>query len=672
MNTKIGQISKAIESIKEKTPLQQKINSLVKRLSILAIIITTFIFIFGLLSGSSLYAVLMTTLALSVGAIPEALPLILTITLAYGMYQMAKNNAIVKRMIAAETLGSVTFICADKTGTLTKNQMQVEKIYTNGKIYDINAKINLRDKALNLLLKICVLCNNAELKSYKIIGDPTEGALLILGHKANISKDKLKKDYKRVYEIMFTSERKMMTTIHKHAEKCLILSKGATEVILKRCKYLIKENEIKEMSEEDIKQILQINNKFANDAYRVLALAYKEIKTFDKNPNEIEKDLIFVGLVGMADAPKENVRDAIELCKKAGIRVAMITGDNPITAKAIAKRLGIYENQKVNINIDNPKLLEIVKDGIITGDELNSMSDEEFEEVVDYIYVYARTLPEQKLRIVKALKKKGYVVAMTGDGVNDAPALKKADIGIAMGSGSDVAKEASDIILQDDNFATIVEAIKIGRIIYDNIKCFTTYFVSTNYCEIFLILLSLFLIGADYLPLLATHILLINMVAEDLPAATIGLDFSREDVIYKKPINPKDKILGMKELTLSFILSFSMAVILLSIYIINNPYENIEKARAVLFSSFITILIANTLNFKIRDSILKINAFKNNFLMFSIFFTILILLIAIYTPLNAYLGFVPLELDDWIYPVISFILTISVGEILKKYIKLYG
>ncbi|ACV25046.1 cation-translocating P-type ATPase [Methanocaldococcus fervens] len=660
-NTKIGQISKYVEAPEEKTPLQQKIDTLVKQLSILAFFITALIFIFGLFFSSSIYSILMTALAISVGTIPEALPLVLTITLAYGMYNMAKSNAIVKRMVAAETLGSVTVICTDKTGTLTKNQMHVEKIYTNGKIYDANSIDTKKDKALEFLLKIGVLCNNAELKSEdKVIGDPTEGALLILGHKENMLKDGLEKDYERVYEILFTSERKMMTTIHKHNEKYFVFSKGATEVILNKCRYILKENRIEEMSKKDVEEILKVNNKLASEAYRVLSLAYKEMDNFSKDKNEVEKDLIFVGLIGMADALKENVKEAIELCKRLGVKVAMITGDNPITAKAIAKRLGIYEERKIEFEVED-KLLEIIKDGIITGDELERMSDEEFEKVVDYINIYARTLPEQKLRIVNALKKKGHVVAMTGDGVNDAPALKKADIGVAMGSGSDVAKEASDLILQDDNFSTIVEAIRIGRTIYNNIKSFTSYFVSTNYCEVFLILMSIFLLGADYLPLLATHILIINMIAEDLPAVTIGLDFSGTG--YKKPISPKEKIFGKKELILSFGLAISMAFVLYSIYVVNLSY--MEKARAILFSSFISMLIANTLNFKVKGSIFNINV-KNRLLIFSTFTIFLILLILIYTPLNTYLGFAPLAFGDWIYPIISFILTLAIGEILKR------
>ena len=741
MRTELGKIADMIEKdekekIRQKTssfatrssdstPLQIKIHNLGRTLALIALLSSSAVFGFGILMGAPIAEMLMVALALAVAAVPEGLPLTLTLTLSMGMHNMAKHNAVVRKMLAVETLGSTTVICTDKTGTLTKNEMTVEKIFVDGKIYEITGKgyepegeFFIEDKNIKvdtqenlvLLLKAVSLCNNAVIRKtdgiWDSIGDPTEVALIVAGAKADLWKDNLEKRYPRIKEIAFSSERKLMTTVHKVDEvnnvnnELIVFSKGAPEVILKKCKFikldensssfrksanpkdsLRKDNGIWEINADEIEKIIGMNNKLASSSYRVLGVAYKKIcndeyHDYLKNDELIENDLIFLGLVGMTDPPREGVKEAIETCKKAGIKVIMITGDNEETAKAIGKKIGLLDvdninnitnntNNNIEINKNN-KLKHIVKKRTITGNELKTLNEKEFEIIVDAVNIYARVMPEQKLKIVETLKRKGHIVAMTGDGVNDAPALKMADIGIAMGSGSDVAKEASDIILQDDNFATIVEAIKIGRIIYDNIKCFTTYFVSTNYCEIFLILLSLFLIGVDYLPLLATHILLINMVAEDLPAATIGLDFSREDVIYKKPINPKDKILGMKELTLSFILSFSMAVILLSIYIINNPYENIEKARAVLFSSFITILIANTLNFKIRDSILKINAFKNNFLMFSIFFTILILLIAIYTPLNAYLGFVPLELDDWIYPAISFILTLAVGEILKR------
>ena len=539
MRTKLGEIAGMIQVDETKTPLQKNIAYLSRNLAILALVACTFTFTLGFFKGAPTAELLIVALALAVATVPEGLPLTLTLTLAHGMNSMAKHKAIVRKMLAVETLGSTTVICTDKTGTLTKNEMTVQKIWTDDKTFDITGtgyglkgefsvnekQIELsKEKNLNSLLRSAVLCNNASVEKTNgkvgVIGDPTEASLIVAGAKANLWKGDLEEEYQRIEEIVFTSERKLMTTIYKKENKKIAFVKGAPEFVLEKCKFIEKNGGVEKLSKEEIAKILEKNRDFAGSAYRVLSIAYKKVSG-SLTPKNAEDDLVFLGLVAMIDPPREEVKEAIEICKSAGIKTIMITGDNADTAKAVAKKIGlINENWDDNIDgLKSEKLKRIVKDGAITGTELNELSDKEFEEIVERNVIYARIMPEQKLRIVNALQNKGHVVAMTGDGVNDAPALKKADIGIAMGiNGTDVAKESSVMILQDDNFATITEAIKRGRTIYENIEKFTCYLISRNFTEIILIILGIIFLGFEFLPLLALQILFINTFDEIMPS----------------------------------------------------------------------------------------------------------------------------------------------------------
>ncbi|MFH0867693.1 MAG: HAD-IC family P-type ATPase, partial [Candidatus Woesearchaeota archaeon] len=517
MQTEIGKIATLIEEVKpELTPLQKKMNTLGKKIGIAVVIISIIVFLAQLfkdpvilghltslqflefLKGSR--EIFLTAIALAVAAIPEGLPAVVTIGLAIGIKRMVKRNALNRKLPSVETLGSTTVICTDKTGTLTKNEMTVKKIYANSKIIDVtgsgyekkgeflfnNKKINTNE--IELLLKIGALNNDASLTDGNVIGDPTEASLIVSSAKAGLKKEVLEKEHNRLDEIPFSSERKIMTTIHDFDNEKLAFVKGAPEVVLGLCTSIYENGKIHKLTEAKKKDILQINKEFGNDALRVLGFAFKTVMSKDR----AEKNLTFVGLQGMMDPPREEVKEAIKKCKKAGIKIVIITGDHEITAKAVAKEIGIEGRS-------------------ITGAELEKIKEKDLEKYVEEIVIYARVNPEHKIKIVDALKKKGHVVAMTGDGVNDAPALKKADIGIAMGiTGTDVAKEAADMILLDDNFASIVNAVEEGRGVYDNIRKYFSYLISGNIGEVMIIFLSI--IFGWSLPMTATQILLINLV----------------------------------------------------------------------------------------------------------------------------------------------------------------
>ncbi|XRP96799.1 cation-translocating P-type ATPase [Methanocaldococcus sp. 16A] len=687
MNTKLGKIARMIQDIEEKTPLQEKITKLGKILALIALIACVIIFIFGVVKGIPILEILVVALALAVAAVPEGLPLALTLTLSFGMNRMAKQNAIIRKLLAVETLGSVTIICADKTGTITKNEMTVEKIFVDDKIFDvtgigyepkgrffyngIEVDIN-KEENLILLLKAVALCNNSVLEEkegkWGIIGDPTEGALIVAATKADLWKEDLEKEYPRVGEIIFTSERKMMTTIHKKDGKFLIFSKGAPEIILKKCKFIKKKDKIKEFSDDEKTKILKINKDFASSAFRVLGVAYKE--TSKITPKNIEENLVFLGLIAMIDPPREGVKEAIEACKRGHIKVIMVTGDNEETAKAVAKKIGLFEENKKTIN--NKKLKKFLEKGVITGSELNRLRDEELGSIVEDIIVYARVVPEQKLRIVNALKKKGHIVAMTGDGVNDAPALKNADIGIAMGiKGTDVAREASDMILQDDNFATIVEAIKNGRAIYENIEKFTCYLISRNFTEVILIGLGIILLGFEFLPLLPLQILFINMFDEEMPAIALGLDPAREDIMNKPPREVGRGILTRRNSILVFSLALFMATVAFLIFIISNPTISIEKARTMVFVTIVGMVVFNTFNFRsLEESIFKIGIFANKLLILSATIIALTTLFVVYIPfLQEIFKFTPLNLKEWIICLVGAFSTSIFMEIIKLFMK---
>jgi len=541
MKTEVGKIAGMINEVEDtETPLQQKLNKLGKVLGIAAIVICIVIFFIGLLYGKDPMDMFMTAVSLAVAAIPEGLAAVSTIVLAIGVQRMVKKHAIVKKLPAVETLGSTTVICSDKTGTLTQNKMTVKKLFYNNQLVEIE-KINTNTTITELekLVYISMFCNDTKVANDKTLtGDPTETALIDMAFNLDFQPAVLEQ-YPRVKELPFDSERKLMTTIHKLADKYVVYTKGGVDELLAKCNSYRINNEIKQDLATYKKEIEKQNEAMAKDALRVLAMAYKEIdhEPTDEEMKAIEKDLIYVGMVGMIDPPREEVKDAVAKCKRAGIKTVMITGDHKVTAIAIAKALGILEKEEE----------------AITGAELEEMSDQELIANVRKYSVYARVSPEHKVRIVKAWKENGEIVAMTGDGVNDAPALKTADIGCAMGIvGTDVAKEAADVILTDDNFATIVSSVEEGRRIYDNILKAIQFLLSSNVGEIIILFIAIlitpllskwFNIDVNLIvPLLPIHILWINLVTDSLPALALAVDPPEKDIMDRKPIKPKQGV----------------------------------------------------------------------------------------------------------------------------------
>ena len=611
MNTEVGRIAGIISNtVKSETPLQTKLNKLGKTLGIVALIICVVIFIIGLLYGKQPLDMFMTAVSLAVAAIPEGLAAVSTIVLAIGVQRMVKKNAIVKKLPAVETLGSASVICSDKTGTLTQNKMTVEKIFFDGKLVEMkdlvtefdaqgseqsNSRITSISESMDLkrLVHISMLCNDTKVSaSNELTGDPTETALVDMGFKLDFTPE-LYVSYPRVEELPFDSERKLMTTVHQVGDKYLVYTKGGVDELLKRCKsYIIEGNEKNDL-EEFKKEIFMENEKMAKNALRVLAMAYKELDHLPSKEEmkEIESNLIYVGMVGMIDPPREEVKLAVEKCKSAGIKTVMITGDHKITATAIAKALGIMEDG----------------DEAITGSDLEEMSDDELIKRVRNISVYARVSPEHKVRIVKAWQANGEIVAMTGDGVNDAPALKTADIGCAMGIvGTDVSKEAADVILTDDNFSTIVSAVEEGRRIYDNILKAIQFLLSSNVGEIILLFLAILLApifakqsGIDIKliePLLPIHILWINLVTDSLPALALAVDPAEKDIMNRKP-DKKKKGIFTKGMTWRIIYQgLMMGLLTLTAFVIGLNTKNIPVIEGKT-SEEVRVSIAQTMAF---------------------------------------------------------------------------
>ena len=531
MNTEVGKIATMLDSVDEsETPLKKRLEALGKTLGIAALVICLLIFVVGsLVHGKDLLSMFMTAVSLAVAAIPEGLPAISTIVLSIGVQRMVKRNAIIRTLPSVETLGSATVICSDKTGTLTQNRMTVEKIFYNNEVFTTVEKVNNVDDHYRLLLNSMILCNDSKLakenENYKVTGDPTETALVDLGIKSNFIKTQMDDEFKRIAEIPFDSDRKLMTTVHSVKNEKIVYTKGGVDELLACCTKILLDGNVVSITDAHKDYIRKVNEELATNALRVLAMAYKKIDNIPskENMSMLESDLIYIGMVGMIDPARPEVKEAVVKCKTAGIRPVMITGDHKITAVAIAKDIGILNEG----------------DKAITGSELEKMSQEELEQNVKDISVYARVSPEHKVRIVKAWQSHGEVVAMTGDGVNDAPALKTADIGAAMGIvGTDVAKEAADVVLTDDNFATIVSAVEEGRRIYDNILKAVAYLLSSNIGEIIVLFVATML-GIAIEPLLPIHILWINLVTDSLPALALSVDPAEKDIMKRKA--KKDK-----------------------------------------------------------------------------------------------------------------------------------
>jgi len=674
MKTEFGKIADMLQTVEaEQTPLEKKLDVVGKYLGYISLLICFFAFLLGVYRGYNPIEMLIWSVSLAVAAVPEALPAVVTGALAIGTERMAKKNAIVKRLPAVETLGCTTVICSDKTGTLTKNEMTVRRIFvgksihvtghgyeTKGKFLEKNKELQpLKDDQLKRLLEIAALCNDAVLAEKGIIGDPTEGALVVLAEKAGLNHKQLRESFPRAGEIQFDMVRKRMTTVHYIDGKYFAYVKGAPELLLSLSKKIVLDNKVYELTEEKKRKVLKEAEEMGKDALRVLGFAYKEIsekvalKMMEDGMSEkVESDLIFIGIVGMIDPPREEAKDAVKLCKQAGIKVVIATGDHLLTTVAVAKEVGLIDKLDKKI--------------AITGEELEKMSDEELNERIEEIRIFARVSPHHKLRIVQALKQRGEVVAMTGDGINDAPALKAADIGIAMGiTGTDVTKEASDMILADDNFATIVNAIKEGRVIYDNIKKYLIYLLSCNIGEV-LILTASFFLGLPTL-LLAMHILIVNLITDGLPALALGVDPPDKDVMKRKPRNPKESIFSKRRILLLSTISLTMFAVTLPIAVYYLKNYDLAKAQTMTFAIVILYQIFNAYNNKTEDkSIFKINPFDNKWLNMSVLFSFLVLIALIQLPVvDRYLHLVDLTLQVWVVATAAGSTAIAAGEIAR-------
>jgi Ca2+-transporting ATPase len=657
MKTEFGKIAEKVQEIEEEeTPLKKKLDDFAKKLGKFIIVICIIIFalelyeVFFVLKVNKIGEIIsntidafMTSVALAVSAVPEGLPAVVTVTLALGARELAKRNAIIRRLSSAETLGAVTVICSDKTGTLTKGEMTVRKIYVNDKIVEVTGVgyegkgeflldgKKFDPKNIELLLRIGCLCNNASYDGKTIMGDPTEGALIVAAAKAGMKKEDLENEFKRIHEIPFSSERKRMTTVHLIDKKKFAYVKGAPEIILERCDYIWKDGKIEKLEKKEKEKILKVNEEMASQALRVLGFAFKELP--EKFEDETaEKGLVFVGLMGMIDPPREEAKEANKKCQEAGIKTIMITGDHKLTAVAIAKEIGMLDGK------------------VLTGEELDKLSDEEFEKIVEEVRVYARVSPEHKLRIVRALKKKGHIVAMTGDGVNDAPALKQADIGIAMGiTGTDVTKEASDMILADDNFATIVKAVEGGRGIYDNIRKFVFFLLRCNFDELGII--GIFALLGLPLPLNAAMILWINLVTDGAPAIALSMDPPEEDLMKRKPRDPKEGILHGRfaQLLASFITQFfgTAFIFCLSYYVWKEPLKE-AMTMAFMQATFQELFTVWNCRSEKR-SVFRYSPLTNKYLVIAVISSFALTLMLCYVPVfQVMFGTVPLTIQDLI------------------------
>lgn len=675
-DTEIGKIATLIQTFEDElTPLQKKLNQLGKLLGTVTIAVVVLVFVIGMLQGRGALEMFMTAISLAVAAIPEGLAAIVTIVLSLGMNKMVERHAIVKKLLAVETLGSTSVICSDKTGTLTQNEMTVTKVYTDDAILDItgggyepvgdfvlngeNISVD-KIKNLNTLLSAAILANDAQIEQtsdgYRVLGDPTEGALVTLAGKAGITRKEINDKFPRIEELPFDSDRKMMTTFHSNfiPGKIVSFTKGAPDIIISRCTHVLMNNEVVTFTDDMKKKALTANSNLAKDALRVLAYSFKE---YDKLPEKItsdinENNLIFIGLSGMIDPPRPEVKEAIKLCKQAGINTVMITGDYKETAFAIAKDLGMAERE----------------DQAMMGAELNKLSDAELREVVKDTKVYARVSPEHKVRIVTALKENGDITAMTGDGVNDALALKKADIGISMGiTGTDVAKNTAEMILTDDNFASIVAAVEEGRIIFANIKKFVFFLLSCNIGEVILVFASIIL-GWE-VPLLPIQLLWLNLVTDSFPALALGVEKGEPDIMDQKPRDPNEPIID-RGMMISIIFQ-SIAVAggsLLAYYWGMQRYpDSIEHARTITFATLITAELLRAYSSRSQKfTLLKIGIFSNMAMVLATTFAFILLLVVLYVPFLQEIFYTfPLGLLDWEIVLSFAFIPLLVGEIVK-------
>jgi Ca2+-transporting ATPase len=669
----MGKIADLINNTEEaETPLQRRLEQFGKILIGVALALTVLVVIAGIMHGQPMYGMFLAGVSLAVAAIPEGLPAIVTVALALGVQRMIKRKAIVRKLPSVETLGCASVICSDKTGTLTQNKMTVTRLWLGGRLLDVSgegyepagdivergAKAGVKDdQSLRRLLQVGVLCNDADLVQeepeaqgkkkkkeaakpiWTVKGDPTEGALTVLGAKAGVTRSAMASLYRRIAEFPFDSDRKRMSVVVEHQGGRLVCVKGAPDVLIERCSYVLWDGKLVPFTATLKQKVTEANEAFAGDALRVLGLAYRDLKPGEEaeDAEAAERGLVFAGLAGMIDPPRKEVREAIHKCRKAGIKTVMITGDHLTTAQAIAGQLGM-----------------LPKGGrTITGLQLAAMSDEQLAKVVDDIYVYARVSPEHKLRIVKALQAKGHVVAMTGDGVNDAPAIKAADIGIAMGiSGTDVSKEASALILSDDNFATIVAAIEEGRGIYENIRKFIRYLLASNVGEILVMFIAMML-GMP-LPLLPIMILWVNLVTDGLPAMALGVDQPERDLMEHRPRGKSENIfarrLGWKIISRGFLIGVC-TLVPFWLVLRGSPDDaaTLTHAQTVAFATLVMAQLIHVFDCRSSRSIFHRNLFENKALVLAVVSSILLMLGVLYIePLQPIFKTTALGLADWI------------------------
>ncbi|MDO4594584.1 MAG: cation-translocating P-type ATPase [Tissierellia bacterium] len=672
--TEIGKIATSLDDVKEElTPLQKKLNGLSKLLSVLVLVVCIAVFAVGFLRSSMDWLEsLMVAVSLAVAAIPEGLTAVVTIVLSLGMNRMARKNAIVKKLLAVETLGTTTTICSDKTGTLTQNEMTIIKAFTNDNEYDIegsgykpegmikkDGEIIDDDKNIKLMMLISSLCNDADLVeengNYKIIGDPTEGAMLTFSEKWNLNQEQLNEKFPRIKEIPFDSDRKMMSTLHKLDDGYYTMTKGAPDIMISNSSKILLDGEEIPFSDDLKQQLLEENSKLAQSALRVMAYAYRKFDNdnIDMTSENVETDMIFVGLTGMIDPPRKEAKKAVKECRDSGINVIMITGDYLETAYAIGHDLGIADR----------------KEQAIMGHELNNMSDSQIREIVKEKKIFARVSPQNKVQIVKALKENNQITAMTGDGVNDAPAIKNADIGISMGiTGTDVAKDTADVILTDDNFATIVNAVEEGRIIYSNIKKFVSFLLSCNIAEVLIVFISILLALPS--PLTPIQLLWLNLVTDAFPALALGVEPGEKDIMKQKPRDPSEKIVD-HDLKISLSLqSIAITVAVLLSYVIGLKWifpGHIEGSHSLVFATLITseLIRAHSVRSS-KYTIRQLGIFSNKHLIKATILSFALLLVVMYVPVLRDIFELELITWQWIIILPLAFIPFIIGEIAKR------
>ncbi len=678
MQTEMGKIADLIQQTEEaETPLQHRLEQLGKILIVVALALTVVVVLAGIMHGQPAYDMFLAGVSLAVAAIPEGLPAIVTIALALGVQRMIKRRAIVRKLPSVETLGCASVICSDKTGTLTQNKMTVTKLWLGGRTVEVTGEgyeptgllkengksIDAKgDAALRRLTQIAALCNNSDLSQqepasdakkrkstkgeppvsepmeWKIQGDPTEAALLVLAAKTGLVKSALQSLYTRVKEFPFDAERKRMSVLVSHQGGKLVCAKGAPDLLVSQCAYVLWDDQVVPFTASLKNKVLAANEAMARESLRVLGMAYRDVKAHETcaSGEQAESGLIFVGLTGMMDPPRKEVKEAIYKCRQAGIKTVMITGDHGTTAEAIARTLGI-----------------IGREGrVITGTELAAMTDEDLEKVADDVNVYARVSPEHKLRIVQALQRRGHVVAMTGDGVNDAPAVKAADIGIAMGiTGTDVTKEASALVLSDDNFSSIVAAVEEGRGIYENIRKFIRYLLASNVGEIMTMFLAM--MAGLPLPLVPIQILWVNLVTDGLPAMALGVDQAESDLMQQKPRAAKENIfarrLGWKIVSRGVLIGLcTLGAFVLALKAGEGQSNQLVHAQTVAFATLVMAQLIHVFDCRSSRSIFHRKLLENKFLVFAVLSSLVLMLAVLYIePLQPVFKTVPLDLRDW-------------------------